>query len=128
MDGPDGLVRSDPTLPLRGSPAGGGYSTVGDLVRFADALTAGKLLDAEHYGLIRLGRRRGHDRRQVRHGFPGPLAGWRALFGHSGGAPGQNGMLLIYPDSGYVVATLSNGDPPQASSLAQYIGHRLPAR
>ncbi len=128
MDGPDGLVRSDPTLPLRGSPAGGGYSTVGDLVRFADTLTAGKLLDAERYGLIDSAAVEVMPGVRYGMGFQTDSRGGVRSFGHSGGAPGQNGMLLIYPDSGYVVATLSNGDPPQASSLAQYIGHRLPAR
>jgi CubicO group peptidase (beta-lactamase class C family) len=32
------------TLPWRGTAAGGGYSTVGDLDRFANALSSGKLL------------------------------------------------------------------------------------
>jgi D-alanyl-D-alanine carboxypeptidase len=33
MDSSEGLVRNDDTLPVRGTSAGGGYSTVGDLVR-----------------------------------------------------------------------------------------------
>ena len=40
-------TRSSPTpssLPWRGTAAGGGYSTVGDLARFADALTSHELL------------------------------------------------------------------------------------
>jgi D-alanyl-D-alanine carboxypeptidase len=32
------------TLPWRGTAAGGGYSTVGDLLRFAQALNAGRLI------------------------------------------------------------------------------------
>jgi hypothetical protein len=33
--------------------------------------------------------------------------------------------LRIFPDSGYVVAALSNGDPPQASCLGDFVGNRL---
>ena len=128
MDGPDGLVRNDPTLPLRGSPAGGGYSTVGDLVRFADALTCCKLLDAEHYRLIDTAAVEAWPGVRYGMGFQTQSRDGVRSFGHGGGAPGQNGILLIFPDSGYVVATLSNGDPPQASSLGEFIGQRLPAR
>ena len=38
------------TLPYRGMSAGGGYSTVEDLLRFANALQQHKLLDAEVHG------------------------------------------------------------------------------
>jgi hypothetical protein len=37
-------VSNADTLPFRGTAAGGGYSTVGDLFRFAQALGSGKLL------------------------------------------------------------------------------------
>jgi CubicO group peptidase (beta-lactamase class C family) len=41
-----GWVPNADTLPYRGTSAGGGYSTVGDLVKFADALMSHKLLNA----------------------------------------------------------------------------------
>ena len=47
-------------------------------------------------------------------------------FGHAGGAPGQNGDLRVFPDSGYVIVALSNLDPPAASRLADFIAARLP--
>ena len=46
--------------------------------------------------------------------------------GHGGGAPGMNGELRIYPKSGYVVAVLSNLDPPAASQVAGFLDLRLP--
>jgi hypothetical protein len=39
----------------------------------------------------------------------------------------MNGDLMIHPASGYVVAVLSNFDPPQASSMAAFVGLRLPS-
>ncbi len=46
--------------------------------------------------------------------------------GHSGGAPGMNGDLRIYPQSGYVVAVLANLDPPAAQRISSYLHPRLP--
>jgi Beta-lactamase len=45
--------------------------------------------------------------------------------GHAGGAPGMNGTLKIFPQSGYVVAVLSNLDPPAAQSVAMFLDLRL---
>ncbi len=41
--------------------------------------------------------------------------------GHGGGAPGMNGDLRIYPNSGYVVATLANMDPPAAQQVTSTV-------
>jgi len=41
--------------------------------------------------------------------------------GHTGGAPGINAQLDIYPDSGHIVAVLANYDPPAASQIAQTV-------
>jgi hypothetical protein len=42
-------------LPYRGNPAGGGYTTVEDLWRFAVALTGLRLLDARHATMVTSG-------------------------------------------------------------------------
>ena len=125
MDSAAGPIRNDATLPVRGTSAGGGYSTVGDLVRFADALTSGRLLGAERTGLIMNAGVETAPGSRYGMGF-GKVSQAPRWFGHSGGAPGQNGMLRIFPDTGYVVAVLSNGDPPQANSLGEFIERRLP--
>jgi CubicO group peptidase (beta-lactamase class C family) len=47
MTGHDGKLQPNTdTLPYRGTSAGGGYSTVGDLLSFASAVVNHKLLDA----------------------------------------------------------------------------------
>lgn len=48
--------------------------------------------------------------------------------GHSGGAPGQNGDLRIYPKSGYTVVALGNVGPPTAGRIAGWLDARLPTR
>ena len=41
------MVSNAPTLPWRGTSAGGGYTTAADLMKFAGALMSNKLLKAE---------------------------------------------------------------------------------
>jgi len=109
------------TLPWRGTSAGGGYSTAGDLLRFAEALQSGRLISktrlaeatrdqAEHYGF----------------GFGTRGEGKWRWYGHGGGAPGMNGELRVIPQQGYVLIALSNLDPPAASRVVDFVAARLP--
>jgi CubicO group peptidase (beta-lactamase class C family) len=114
-------------LPWRGTAAGGGSSTVGDLARFADALMSHKLLSPASTELLLAGK--------IDLGYGGRYAfgffdargkdgsGW---VGHGGGAPGMNGDLRIYVKSGYVVVVLANLDPPAAQRISDYLDPRLP--
>jgi CubicO group peptidase (beta-lactamase class C family) len=114
------------TLPYRGTSAGGGYSTVGDLVAFADALVRHELLDAEHTSTLITGKVDVGNGTRYAYGFEDdPSEGERSV-GHGGGAPGMNGELRILPQSGYVVAVLSNLDPPAASRVLSFVLSRLP--
>ncbi len=124
-----GAQPNSAALPPRGSPAGGGYSTAEDLVRFAQALLDHKLLNARYTDLLTTGKigagRPGH---MYAYGFHDiQEAGVREI-GHNGGGPGINASLAIYPESGYEVAVLANLDPPAAENLANFIGARLPAK
>ena len=109
------------TLPWSGTSAGGGYSTVGDFFRFAEALQSGRLISKESLAQMST-----PGRGQYGFGMTIRGEGARRVFGHSGGAPGQNGELRVFPESGYTIVVLSNYDPPAASRLAEFIEARLP--
>ena len=121
------LVSNAPTLPYRGTAAGGGYSTVGDLARFAAALREHRLLDAAHTATLLAGKIEVGQGARYAYGFFDRVVGGRRFVGHGGGAPGMNGELTFEPNGGYVVVVLSNFDPPAAGQMAAFILSRLPA-
>jgi D-alanyl-D-alanine carboxypeptidase len=116
------------TLPYRGTSAGGGYSTVEDLLAFANALENHKLLDARHVDLLTTGKvERPDGGSKYGYGFGDEIsADGVRCFGHGGGAPGMNGDLKICPQSGYVIAVLANLDPQAAGHASDFIAARLP--
>lgn len=125
-------IRADnaETLPWRGTSAGGGYSTVGDLLRFAQALSKGTLLNRELLTAM-TSRQAGPGGDAGRgYGFGMGVLDTAGLkrYGHSGGAPGMNGDLRIYPRTGVVVVVLANLDPPAATRLAEFFEARMPLR
>jgi len=114
------------TLPWRGTPAGGGYSTVGDMLAFANALQGGRVLSAAGLQKLATGGITGPDGTFFRYDFTDETPEGRRFWGHGGGAPGMNGMLMIFPESRYTVVVFANRDPPVAQALANYIADRLP--
>jgi len=115
------------TLPYRGTSAGGGYSTVEDLLAFANALADHKLLDARNLDLLTTGKMETPGGSKYAYGFGDETsADGIRCFGHSGGAPGMNGDLKICPQSGYVIAVLANIDPMAAGHASDFITMRLP--
>lgn len=114
------------TLPYRGTSAGGGYSTVQDLLRFADALQQNKLLSAQYTTLLTTGKVDTPGGGRYAYGFEDHSENGTRCFGHGGGAPGMNGDLEICLDAGYVVAVLANLDPPSAGRISDFITNRLP--
>jgi CubicO group peptidase (beta-lactamase class C family) len=102
---------------LKGGPAGGGFSTVKDLHRFALAMLSGKLVSDTMRNTMWT------DFQGANYGYGFQVVqspGGRAV-GHSGGFPGINSQLDIYVDSGYIVAAMCNYDNG-ASPLANRIG------
>jgi D-alanyl-D-alanine carboxypeptidase len=115
------------TLPYRATSAGGGYSTVEDLARFAHALLSHKLLGPDSTKLLITGKVKDGPGTRYAYGFEDARdADGNGWVGHGGGAPGMNGDLKIYPKSGYVVAVLANIDPPAAQAISEYLDPRLP--
>jgi D-alanyl-D-alanine carboxypeptidase len=93
-------VSNYPSLPGRGSSAGGGYSTARDLQRYILALKKGKRSSPKTQGAL----------------------------GVAGGAPGLNAALEWDPRRGYAIIVLSNYDPPSAEVVARQIRSWLPAK
>jgi len=118
-------------LSYRGSSAGGGYSTVGDLLSFANALQADKLLNAHYTQLLTTGQVTmptsfPDNPRRYALGFGDQKINGERCFGHNGGAPGMSGDLAICPGRGYIIAVLANMDPPAADSISEFVLNRLP--
>ncbi|HVP35549.1 MAG TPA: serine hydrolase domain-containing protein [Terriglobales bacterium] len=90
------------TRPARGSSAGGGYSTVDDLLKLIVALKEGKLSapkvseEISHQGI-----------------------------GIAGGAPGINAGVETNPETDYTIIVLSNYDPPTAQKVTRQINSYL---
>ncbi len=127
---PDGAgwQRNTDTLPYRGTSAGGGYSTVEDLLKFATALQTNKLLKPQYTEMLTTGKVDTTFGGKYAYGFQEATVNGTRCFGHGGGAPGMNGELKICPGPGYVVAVLANLDPPAATRVADFITNRLPIK
>jgi CubicO group peptidase (beta-lactamase class C family) len=109
---------------IRGGPAGGGFSTVGDLHRYALALLSGELVSEESRQALWTD----HFGAGYGYGFgiqEGPNG---KVVGHGGGFPGISSNLDIMLDRGYIVAVMSNygrSAGPVANQIAELIS-RLP--
>ena len=84
------LRRDTDRLPGRGSAAGGGYSTAGDLMKFLAAARAGQV--------------------------PGAMVDGAGI---AGGAPGTNAIVEAGLPGGYDLIVLANLDPPAAERIGE---------
>jgi CubicO group peptidase (beta-lactamase class C family) len=95
---------------VNGSSAGGGYSTVEDLLKFAAALEANKLITRESAKLL-MSAKPGLNARNYGYGFfiyNHPRLG--LVVGHGGVAPGVSSNFRMFVDIGYTMIILSNYD------------------
>ena len=113
-------------LAVRGSPAGGGYASANDLLKFALALQQGKIVKRET--LQQMTSRHSQMGQDAGYGYGfGVFQDRERHFGHNGGAPGISSSIEIFPESGYVVIAQGNIDhvPDQ---VAQKIGRMILSR
>ena len=105
---------------IKGGPAGGGFSTVGNLHKFGLALVNEKLVSKESLDLLWTS----HSNPAYGYGFSIKNGSSGKVVGHSGGFPGINSNLDIFLDSGYIVAVMSNYDQG-ASEIANKISNLI---
>jgi hypothetical protein len=104
-----------------GNPSGGGYSTVGDLHRFARALMGHRLLSPALTDTVLTGKvdsdRPGAGQDRYAYGFADSRVNGVQGVGHNGGSPGYEGQLDLYPDRAELVVMLTNQDQVLAPAL-----------
>ena len=105
-----GWADNTPSRPYRGSAAGGGYSTLDDLLRFTQAIRQSKLLRRETLT---------PEFREFLVDERGELG-----LGIGGGAPGIDAAVEAMGP--YTIIVLANLDPPAAGMPAQWLSQRLP--
>ena len=97
-------------MPMRGGSAGGGFSTVEDLLRFGNALLDHQLLSPASTELMLAGKVRMGENVQYGYGFMNRMVENQRAVGHGGGAPGICSLMNIYLDLGYTTIVLTNSD------------------
>jgi CubicO group peptidase (beta-lactamase class C family) len=116
--------------PVKGSPAGGTYSMVHDLLRFAQALCRHQLLSVQFTDILLQPRvamgPRGNA--SYAYGFGCHDVGGFRIVGHNGGAPGVGAQLDVYLELGYTVVLLSNYDAGASMKLVPSIRQLLTGR
>lgn len=111
--------------PSKGGPAGGGYSTVKDLLLFDIALRSYQLLDQEHFAILTTGKVDRTLDKKYAYLFEEQYISGHRIIGHGGGASGVNSQLRMYMDLGYTVVVMSNYDPPAAGNVANKLAEWL---
>ena len=108
-------LRDNSTIPQIANPSGGAYSTVGDLLKFAQALLHRKLLTPAMTNAMLTPRVNspqpgGPPTDKYTYGFAYQAINGVTFVGHNGGTPGYEGQIDIYPRTRYVVVILTNQD------------------
>lgn len=106
-NGGDTEIENTGMREVRGGPAGGGYSTAADMVKFHVALRENKLLDAEHTRTVLTGKvDTGEPIGRYAYGFGDS----DRVVGHNGGGPGIAANFDMFPDKNYTAVIFMNRD------------------
>ena len=110
-DGGDKEIDNNGIREVRGGPAGGGFSTVGDMLKFHAALRENKLLDQRHTHLVLTGKvDSGEPIGKYAYGFGTSDASGKEIVGHNGGGPGIAANFDMFPDNNYTAVIFMNRD------------------
>ena len=93
-----------------GNPMGGGYSTVDDLARFADAVMTNTLLKPETTARVLAGYFDADYGGRDGYGFETRVVNGVKTAGHRGSLAGSSNQVEFYPGLGYVLVVLGNTD------------------
>jgi CubicO group peptidase (beta-lactamase class C family) len=123
----EGTFQNDGLLALSQPGAAGALlSTAGDLVRWQQALVAGKAVSAASYEEMTLPFLLA-DGNETKYGMGLQLdaqAAHRRIW-HGGGIDGFNSVLMLFPDDGLHIAVISNSERLRADALGQILSEAL---
>jgi CubicO group peptidase (beta-lactamase class C family) len=107
-------------------PGGGMAGTAADLVKFAIALTRGKLLRDETVAEMFTARKT-RDGTPLPYGYGVFISQWqgRRRIHHSGGQQGTATLLQIYPEDGLILALMCNLEGARLAELSEQIASVL---
>lgn len=105
-------------------PAGGVFSTTGDLWAFSERLFSGKLLSARSFELMTRSQVPVFENSSYGYGLRIDKSTAGTVWGHGGDKVGFNSRLDYYPESGYTVIVLCNKDQV-AKNLADFVQELL---
>lgn len=108
----------------KGTPAGGGYSTAEDLLRFSMALQQNTLLKKEFTQLYSTGKVK-YKEGSYAYGIVESFLNGQRMLGHTGGHFGIANELMIFPESGYTVVILTNGEVENYWEVSNLIKKQL---
>ena len=119
----DFLLSAVETLPWRGGPAGGGVSTVGDELRFVEALNTGKLLSKKIFAEATKPQEEWYG-----YGFVTGSSGDFPQWGHGGNASGTDTSLFYFPTLKTTFACLGNREAVCNKLFQNFAQHIIPPK
>ncbi|RJR32332.1 MAG: class A beta-lactamase-related serine hydrolase [Candidatus Latescibacterota bacterium] len=124
--GPNGTIYRNNIFQhvLRGGPAGGGYTTVEDMLAFDAALRSGKLVSKEMLEKMWSPK---NNSPTYGYGFGVYNSPIGRAVGHAGGFAGISAEFMMFLDAGYTWCVLSNygnGASPVSNKVSNLIGRR----